>query len=70
MTNDDWNATNFAYTNSTFIDLYTSDNGGITWAYAGIVNDDNGLTDGFSLRRLRPDRARGLELTSRSRSPA
>jgi subtilisin-like proprotein convertase family protein len=48
LTNDDYVAPTGAYTTSTFIGLYTSDDGGSNWTYAGIVNDDNGLTDGFS----------------------
>ena len=48
LTNDNYVAATGAYTTSTFIQLYTSDNFGASWTYAGIVNDDNGVTDGFS----------------------
>jgi subtilisin-like proprotein convertase family protein len=48
VTNDDFNDVTNAYTTSTFIELYFSDDGGTTWNLDGIVNDDNGLTDGFS----------------------
>ena len=57
FTNDDYTVGN-AYTNSTFIQLYASDDGGLNWfadtidaitgRVSGIVNDDNGLKDGFS----------------------
>ena len=45
---DDDITTGNAYTTSTYIRLYYSDNGGLSWINDGIVNDDNGLTDGFS----------------------
>ena len=48
LTDDNFVAATGAYTTSTFIELYTSDNGGASWNYSRIVNDDNGLTDGFS----------------------
>ena len=47
-TNDDYATNPAAYTDSTFISLYFSDNGGASWTPSGIVNDDDGLTDGFS----------------------
>ena len=58
FTNDDYSIPSGAYTDSTFIQLYYSDNGGQSWvpdtidaisgAQDGIVNDDDGLKDGFS----------------------
>jgi subtilisin-like proprotein convertase family protein len=48
LTNDNYVAATGANTTSTFIQLYYSDNGGASWTGGGIVNDDNGLTDGFS----------------------
>jgi subtilisin-like proprotein convertase family protein len=48
VTDDNFNDVSGAYTTSTFIELYSSDDGGSDWTYMGIVNDDNGLTDGFS----------------------
>ncbi len=57
FTNDDFTSGG-GYTNATFIQLYYSDNGGVTWSpdttdaitgmVDGIVNNDNGLKDGFS----------------------
>ena len=48
LTNDNFNFNTGAPTTSTFIELYSSDDGGNTWGFNGIVNDDDGLTDGFS----------------------
>ncbi len=48
MTDDNFNFATGAPTTSTFIELFASDDGGTTWGFEGIVNDDDGLTDGFS----------------------
>ena len=58
FTDDNYDTRNGAYTDSTFIRLYYSDNGGVSWVpdtldtitglRNGIVNDDNGVADGFS----------------------
>ena len=48
LTNDNFNTVSLADTTATFIELFESDDGGTTWNPESIVNDDNGLTDGFS----------------------